>query len=293
RVAQRSHARALANNGRCATFTSPRRHRPWRLGHPEPRLRRRRRWPRQSCHPRRAECRPPAVRLRVARAYASPGRPAPPSPRTPCSDAGSKARCAPCPRRPRSSRIGCCRACGASRRGRCCREWRWPCPSCSSPTPPPRPPLLFWLPRVQWAVHTALSEVGTALAARWLPLLPKRWQGWKRVLFWSASSSVSSHICCRLAPKVFRIGFSEQRINCRARAAHAGTSFLCSHLAAASLSVMTVQPAPRLCDRRVAEQRGVLPCYAHTRAAATWPLRTRRGHGERVPSRRQIMSGGT
>src|SRR5262249_24710066 len=74
---------------------------------------------------------------------------------------------------------------------------------------------------------------------------------------------------CRLAPKVFRIGFSEQRINCRARAAHAGKSFLYSQLAAASLSVMTVQAAPRLCDRRVAEQRGVLPSYAHTRAAAT------------------------
>src|SRR5262249_53989714 len=46
RLAQRSHARALTNRGRCATVTSPRRHRPWRLGHPEPRLRRRRRWPR-------------------------------------------------------------------------------------------------------------------------------------------------------------------------------------------------------------------------------------------------------
>src|SRR5262249_19992675 len=53
-----------------------------------------------------AECRPPAAWLRVARAYAYPGRPAPPSPRTPCSDAGSKARYAPCPRRPRSSRMG-------------------------------------------------------------------------------------------------------------------------------------------------------------------------------------------
>src|SRR5262249_16286841 len=39
---------------------------------------------------------------------------------------------------------------------------------------------------------------------------------------------------CRLAPKVFRIGFSEQRINCRARAARATTSFLCSHLGRAS-----------------------------------------------------------
>jgi len=31
----------------------------------------------------------------------------------------------------------------------------------------------------------------------------------------------------------------------------------------------TVQAASRLCDRRVAEQLGVLPCYAHTRAVAT------------------------
>src|SRR5262249_40398630 len=108
------------------------------------------------------------------------------------------------PRRPRSSRTGCCRACGASRYGRCCREWRWPCPSCSSQTPPPRPPLLFWLPRGQWAVHTALSEVGTALAARWLPPLPKLWQGWKRVLFWSASSSVSSHICLSACAEGFQ-----------------------------------------------------------------------------------------
>src|SRR5215831_17749502 len=226
-VTQRSHARALANSGRCATVTSPRRHRPWRLGHPEPRLRRRRRWPRQSCHPRRAECRPPAAWLRVARAYAYPGRPAPPSPRTPCSDVGSKARYGLCPRRPRSSRTACCRACGASRYGRCCREWRWPCPSCSSPTPPPRPPSLFWLPRVQWAVHTALSEVGTALAARWLPLLPKRWQGWKRDLFCSASSSVSSHICLSACAEGFQdriLGTTDQRVEKSIRCLRARSS---------------------------------------------------------------------
>src|SRR5262249_2546769 len=170
-----------------------------------------------------------AVRLRVARAYASPGRPAPPSPRTPCSDAVSKARYAPCPRRPRSSRTECCRACGASRYGRCCREWRWPCPSCSSPTPPPRPPLLFWLPRVQWAAHTALTEVGTALAARWLPLLQNDSKDGSESCFGLRLHLFPPMSACRLAPKVFRIGFSEQRINCRARAARATTSFLCSH----------------------------------------------------------------
>src|SRR5262249_55360738 len=74
---------------------------------------------------------------------------------------------------------------------------------------------------------------------------------------------------CRLAPKAFRIGFSEQRINCRARAARARNIVPLQPLGGGVSERETVQAAPRLCDRRVAEQLGVLPCYAHTRAVAT------------------------
>ena len=97
-MTRRAPDSAPAHNGRCGAFTSPRRHPPWRLGHPEPKSRRRRRSSSGEA--------PRSASVRINR-----GRPARPNPRTLCSDADSKARCAPCPRRLRSSRTACCLAC--------------------------------------------------------------------------------------------------------------------------------------------------------------------------------------
>src|SRR5262249_40930152 len=95
---------------------------------------------------------------------------------------------------------------------------------------------------------------------------------------------------CRLAPKVFRLGFSEQRTNCRARAARARTSFLWSHLAAASLSVMTADQnrdwgAAEI--QRIAENAPTWPDVKYVKSRSAW-LCSYPQHGRRAA--RHVLS---